>query len=257
MKLITEMFEGVEGIDESIINKAQTLVEAEINEQVGLKVTEAVQAEVSRLDEQYETAKQNFITESEEKLSAFIDSVVVEWAKENAVAIDNQIKVQIAEQFVTTLKEAFVAAEVQLPANEESTITSLQEQITAVEADKAKLQTQLNEATAELVTKNRIEILTEATKGLVDTQADRVKRLTEGFEFKDADSFKEKVSIIVEAITDKKPEKEEKEEDSDKDADTDEIDDEGKPIEKKDKKEKIDESTAMREQALRLITGKK
>ena len=221
MDIVTEMFAGVEGVDETLINKAKTLVEAVVADQVATALAAQESANLKALEEKFDQAKETHITESEEKISAFLDAAVLSWANENAVAIDNELKVQIAEGFLNDFKNVFEKANIQLPEPDASAaVTALQTQIQEAETAKAVLAAQLDEAQKQLDSHTREKVLTEAVAGLAVTQADRIRRLSEGFATAD---FKEKVGILVEAFGEKEAKKPEN-----KDGKTDAIDTEDK-----------------------------
>lgn len=258
MEFITEMFKGVEGADETVIEKAKVLVEAQINEMVQAKVEEITEKEIARLDEKFEEAKTEYIAEATDNVSEFLDAIIVEWAKENAVAIDNKVKGEIGVELVGMLKEAFEKSSITLPeVDVEGALNEAQENVTALQEELKEAQRLLAEASAEILLTQKKEVISEVTAGLALTQVDRIAKLAESFEFTTKDEFKQKVETLAEAIAGKdKGGKKGGGDDEGEGAEVVNKDDEGKKKEGDDDT-KVDESTlSIQEQTMRFLNGK-
>ena len=132
----------------------------------------------------------------EEESHEIIEAAVKEWIAENEIAIDESIKQEKASKFLDGVKslfeECYVGVEPQDIAEE------LVETIKALEADSKKLKLKLLEAECK-INDNAIEaIVSEITDGLAATEKEKFNSIIEEIEFKDVDSYKEKLDSIKE-----------------------------------------------------------
>lgn len=196
MELLKTLFENAE-LPADFKEKTSTLFEAAVDEKV--------KAELATLTEAYEAklaeAQEKFVAEATASVDAVIEETVLEWAKENAVAIDSEVKGQIAESFLSGLKGLFEKADIELTGDTAGKeLIKLQEQATAAEKAAAEAKAALVEAQAQLTQIKVKEIIESATEGLAETQIHRVQKLCEAFEFKSAEDFQSKVALVVEAV---------------------------------------------------------
>lgn len=245
MELLKQLFEGVDGLSEDFHAKAATLFEANVTE----RVKTSVEAEMKTLNETFDVKLVEAVEAKEavimENLNKFLDATVAEWATENAVAIDNSIKVQIAEKMLGELKEMFVFNSIALPkVNEDAVVSDLQKQVADLGKQLEETSTALTESKQEALLRRQAVIVESAIKGLADTQAERVVTLAESIKFVDEADFKNKVAYIVEAVSGKNPfAKEDDKEGSKEDKKEDDKSD-AKEDDKEDKKDdKVVEST--------------
>lgn len=196
MELLKALFENAE-LPTDFKEKTTTLFEAAVDERVKAELVKVQEA----FDAKVDTAKTDFVTEATATIDAVVEETVLEWAKENAVALDSQIKGQIAESFLTDLKSVFEKADIELSGDTAGAkIAELTEAAAAAEAKTVAAQAALVEAEQKL-TKHAIkEILEAKTVGLADTVAHRVTKLCEAFDFKSAEDFASKVDMVMEAV---------------------------------------------------------
>lgn len=159
--------------------------------------------EIDRLEEAYQTelAEEVAATKEDlvEKVDSYLNYVVETWMEENKVAIQTGLRTEIAEGFMDKLKDLFTESYIEIP---ESKVDLVDELATANE----ELEEQFNKAMAttldlaeELETFKRDAIIREASRGLADTQVEKLKSLAEGIDFEDEETFAQKVAIIAES----------------------------------------------------------
>lgn len=226
MELLKTLFEKAE-LPADFKEQAEVLFEASVNEVVEAKVA----AKAKELSEAFDAKLADAINEQTEKhvenLSKFLDEAVLEWAKENAVAIDGKLQLESAQLFLSGIKSIFEKAEVEINGDTEGVVKALQEQVEELKAKNESQEKELTEAQTQLIANEKANIIAEATDELADTQADRVAKLCESFDFKSSEDFKKKVELVVEAVSGKKKVKEDAADgdDEDKDPDADGDDD--------------------------------
>jgi len=179
-------------LSEGFKNKAETIFEAALNEKVSKKVEELEESYNQKLDEESESIENNMI----EKVDNYLDYVVENWMEDNKLAIENGLRTEIAESFITALKGVFNEHYVEVPDGKADMVDEL--------ASKAeKLENELNESVdrsmklrEELKELKREKIVSEAAEGLTMTQAEKLKSLAEGIEFEDENLFEKKIDTL-------------------------------------------------------------
>jgi hypothetical protein len=196
MQLLKALFENAE-LPADFKEKTTTLFEAAVDE--------SVKAELVKIQESYDAklveAKAAFAADAVKTVDALVEETVLEWAKENAVALDSEIKGQIAESFLQGLKGVFEKADIELSGDTAGKeLVKLQEANAALSAEAAATKQALVEAQGALSQIKRKEVIAQVTEGLADTQIHRVTKLLEAFDFKTEDDFRNKAALVVEAV---------------------------------------------------------
>lgn len=171
-------------------------------------VKSKLREEVDRLEEQYEhrltEELEQMSTDLIEKVDGYLDYVVDEWMKENEVAIQNGIRNEIAEGFMSGLKDLFEENYVDVPDSKIDLVDELAEQNEQLnEKANASIEEVLS-LREELNNYKRDAIIREATVGLADTQADKLAKLVEDVDFVDEETFIDKVITIRDSYFSKK-----------------------------------------------------
>lgn len=159
--------------------------------------------EIDRLEETYATELAEELstqkTELAEQVDGYLNYVVETWVEDNKVAIQSGLRTEIAEGFMEKLKDVFTESYIAVPDEKVDLVDDLSEQV-------KELETAINERTeeamslsVELDTFRREAVIAEASKGLADTQVEKLTKLVEGFDFDDEATFAEKVAIVKES----------------------------------------------------------
>lgn len=190
---VAAIFEGSD-LSEEFKEKAAVIFEA--------AVSEKLQEEIARLEEEYNTMlEEEVATLSEqlvEKVDSYLDYVVKEWMEENKVAIDRGIRTEMTESFMEGLYSLFVEHNIEVPEEEIDVVADMAEEL---EAKEASLNEQINkniDLAKELEGFKAQAILENYTKGLTETQAEKFRNLAENVEFADSTEFDRKIKIIKE-----------------------------------------------------------
>ena len=190
---VEEMFAGAD-LSEDFKEKATVVFEAAVHAKLTEEVARLEEQFEAQLDEQVETA----VSELVEKVDTYLDYVVENWMEENRVAIDRGIRAEIAESFIDGLRDLFVEHNINIPEEEVNVVADMAEQL---EATEAKLNESINEA-IELRAKleeSAVEKMVESySKGLTETQAEKLFTLAEGIEFSNVEEFEKKLKIVKE-----------------------------------------------------------
>ena len=192
---VDALINGEDNLSEEFKAKAATIFEAAIKSKVG--------AEIDRLEEEYaknlEEAKEAAKSELTEKVDSYLNYVVEEWMKENELAIEKGVKGEIAEDFITGLKQLFEDHYIDIPDEKYNVLES---QATEIDELKGKL----NEATSKIVELNKevgeqtkSSIFESVSDSLADSEKEKFKGLVESIDYEDADSYKSKLETIKES----------------------------------------------------------
>ena len=184
-----------EDLSEEFKEKAATIFEAAVKSKT--------RKELERITEDQQVAMAIEIDEYKdtlsEKVDQYLDYVVEEWMKENELAIERGLKGEIAEDFISGLKQLFEDHYIDVPNEkynvleaQSDKIAELEEQLNSVMENNIKM----NSVNSELV---REQVIAEVVSGLADTEIEKFKSLTEEIDFKDQDTFREKLDILKES----------------------------------------------------------
>ena len=182
-------------LSEGFKGKAAIIFEAAIKS----KLTE----EVERLEAQYETQLQEevdlFKTDMVEKVDGYLNYVVENWMKENEVAIQNGLRAEIAEEFMDKLQALFVESYIAVPDSKVDLVDDLAAQKDALEVSLDEQTEVMIAMKDELESYKRYEIIREASRGLAETEVEKLVKLSEDLDFEGEEFFAGKVKTIKEA----------------------------------------------------------
>ena len=192
---VDALMNGEGDLSEEFKRKAATVFEAAVKSKV--------RDEVSRLEDEYKTELDESIqttkTELTDKVDTYLNYVVEEWMKENELAIERGLKGEIAEDFISGLKQLFEDHYVDIPDEKYDVLEAQSEKIT-------ELEKKLNESMEKIVTLSsktadlvREQVISESTSDLAETEIEKFKSLTDDVEFTNEESFREKLDTLKES----------------------------------------------------------
>ena len=192
---VDALMNGEGDLSEEFKRKAATVFEAAVKSKV--------RDEVTRLEDEYKTELDESIKSTKEELSEKVDNylnyVVEEWMKENELAIERGLKGEIAEDFISGLKQLFEDHYVDIPDEKYDVLEAQSDKITELEKklnESMEKIIELNGKTSSLV---REQVISESTSDLADTEIEKFKSLTDDVEFTNEESFREKLDTLKES----------------------------------------------------------
>ena len=192
---LAAMFNGQE-LSEEFKAQAATLFEAHLNERVH-QIEEQLKAQYEDLLEQHTVA----VTEElVERIDDYLNYVVEEWMQENRLAVEQGLRTEITENFISNLKGLFAESYIEVPEEKLDLFESTVEEVQTLDGE---LQTQVekNMELSEEVEQLKCEIIfREIAEGLVDTDVEKLRRLAEDLEFDTVEQFAEKVAVLRENL---------------------------------------------------------
>ena len=190
-----------EQLSEEFKAKAATIFEAAVVTRVKAEVASLKEEFDAQLQEQVEQITEGLV----EKVDGYLNYVVEQWMTDNALALENGMKTEILESFVSGMKGLFEQHYIDVPEEKYDVVGDLQEQLDEVKGmlDESveiniALKKQLDESHKEAS-------IDELTVDMADTDADKFRGLAEELVYEDVDSFKTKLQTIKENYFGKKP----------------------------------------------------
>jgi hypothetical protein len=184
-----------EGLSEEFKTKAATIFEAAVKSKT--------REEISRIHEdmtsEFDVKLEESVSALTEKVDTYLNYVVEEWTKENELAIERGLKGEIAEDFISGLKQLFEDHYIDVPNERYDVLEAQSEKITELEEKLNSVMEQnisLTSVKSKLV---REQVISEACEDLTDTEIEKFKSLTEDVDFVNEESFKAKLDTLKES----------------------------------------------------------
>ena len=181
-----------EELSEEFQEKARTIFETAIKTKVA-EVQEELKA-------QYETTLEEEVTLIKEELTdrvdAYLEYVAEEWIKENQLAVEQGLKSEMSESFLTGIRGLFEEHYVSIPEEKYDVTTAMVEKLDEMEYklnEQIKSNVALNQRLAESVAD---VIFSDVSEGLALSQKDRLADLAGNVEFDSEDNYREKLATL-------------------------------------------------------------
>lgn len=183
-----------ENLSEEFKAKATTIFEAAVTAKLEEEVVKIQEAYAQTLEEEVSKIK----TELTENVDDYLNYVVENWMSENEVAIEAGLRTELTEDFISGLRNLFAENYIDIPEDKISVVEEMGSKV-------AELETKLNEEIERNVTlkkqineSRQTEIVTALCDGLTSTQAEKLKRLSEGVEYTSEEHFANKIQTLKE-----------------------------------------------------------
>ena len=183
---------GGEGLSEEFKQKAATIFEAAVKAKI--------KSELERLEAEYAQAFEESIDKAKDELTEKVDNylsyIVDEWMTKNEVALQHQLKSEIAESFISDLRGLFEKHDITVPDDQFDLLDAA-----ASKAD--ELEEKLNETieknidmTKRINELEQHEILVDVASDLADTEVEKFAELAENVDYESADDYRTKLETI-------------------------------------------------------------
>ena len=186
---------GGEDLSEEFKEKAKLVFETALNSKVS-EVKEALEAK-------YQETLEERIAEEKASLSERVDNyleyVADEWFTENALAIEQGLKTDMTESFLSGMKSLFEEHYVTIPDDKYDVLESMVEKLDDMETklnEQIEKNVSLNSRLGESVANGILESVSE---GLASTQKEKLASLSQSVEFESEESYREKLETLRES----------------------------------------------------------
>ncbi len=192
---LNDLVESEQTLSDEFKAKTAVIFDTAIRSKLSEEVERIEDEYQSRLDEELEATRSDLV----EKVDSYLNYVVENWMTENQIAVESGLRTEIAENFMTSLKDLFVESYIEVPESKVNLVDELAEQVSELE-EKLNAQTGSAIAMSEQVeTLQREAIIREHAGDLADTQVEKLKGLVDSLDFEDAESFAHKVKTVKES----------------------------------------------------------
>ena len=182
-------------LSEEFKDKAATIFETAVK----TRIKEQTKILESQFEEKLSAEKETMKEAMVEKVDSYLNYVVEEWMKENELAVERGIRTEIAEDFITGLKDLFKEHYIDVPEEKYNVLDDLTNQVKDLEG---KLNEQIEKnvnLTKEVNNSERTNLVAEVSADLADTEKEKFASMAENVEFDSAPKFREKLETIKES----------------------------------------------------------
>ena len=186
---------GGEELSEDFREKAKLVFETALNSKVA-EVKEALEAKYQEtLEEKIAEEK----TALSERVDSYLEYVADEWFTENTLAVEQGLKTELTESFLTGMRGLFEEHYVSIPDDKYDVLESMVEKLDDMETklnEQIEKNVGLNKRLGESVANG---ILESVSDGLAATQKEKLASLAESVEFESEESYREKLETLKES----------------------------------------------------------
>ena len=190
-----------EELSEEFQEKAKTIFEAAINAKVAA-IQEDLEASYATVIEEQVA---EFKTETTERVDSYLEYVSSEWLEENQLTVEEGLKSEMSESFLTGMKQLFEEHYVSIPEDRYDVLESMVNKLDEMEG---KLNEQIDRNVAlnrRLAESTSDGVLSDVSEGLAVTQKEKLATLAESVEFDSETDYREKLVTLREAYFPSRP----------------------------------------------------
>ena len=186
---------GGEELSEEFKEKAKLVFETALNSKVA-EVKEALEAKYQETLEEKITEEKSVLSE---RVDSYLEYVADEWFTENTLAVEQGLKTELTESFLSGMKGLFEEHYVSIPDDKYDVLESMVEKLDDMETklnEQIEKNVGLNKRLGESVANG---ILESVSDGLAATQKEKLASLSESVEFESEESYREKLETLKES----------------------------------------------------------
>ena len=186
---------GGEDLSEEFKEKAKLVFETALNAKVS-EVKEALEAKYQETLEERIAEEKSALSE---RVDNYLEYVADEWFTENALAVEQGLKTDMTESFLSGMKSLFEEHYVTIPDDKYDVLESMVEKLDDMETklnEQIEKNVSLNSRLGESVANGILESVSE---GFAATQKEKLASLSESVEFDSEESYREKLETLRES----------------------------------------------------------
>ena len=179
-------------LSEEFQEKARMIFETAINAKVAVVKEEMEKKYDEALQEGLEASK----IELTERVDSYLEYVAGEWLEENSLAVEQGLKAEMSESFLTGMKSLFEEHYVSIPEDKYDVLESMVNKLDDME-EKLNEQIDKNVNLTKRLSESKSDgILSDVSEGLAVTQKDKLASLAESVEFESESDYREKLVTL-------------------------------------------------------------
>ena len=179
-------------LSEEFQEKARMIFETAINAKVAVVKEEMEKKYEEALQEGLEASK----IELTERVDSYLEYVSGEWLEENSLAVEQGLKAEMSESFLTGMKSLFEEHYVSIPEDKYDVLENMVNKLDDME-EKLNEQIDKNVNLTKRLSESKSDgILSDVSEGLAVTQKDKLASLAESVEFESETDYREKLVTL-------------------------------------------------------------
>lgn len=179
-------------LSEGFKAKTAVIFEAAIKSKIAEEVERLEEDYDNRLNEEVSTIRSELI----EKVDSYLNYVVENWMEENKLAIQQGLRTEIAEDFMSNLKVLFTESYIDVPESKIDLVDELADKVEELEESLNASIASTIDLSEELEMYKREAIIAEQSADLAETQVEKLRSLVESLDFESEEVFESKVSTV-------------------------------------------------------------
>ena len=181
-----------EELSEDFKTKAATIFEAAVKSKIS-KIRKQIREESKKEQDERIESMQSEMTEN---MDNYLNYTVKEWMEENKLAVEQGIRNEVTESFISGLKKLFEEHYIDVPQEKEDIFENLVVEVAELE-EKLDDQTEKHMDTVkELNIYKAKDIFKTVSDGMTDTDKEKFSELTEDVDYDTDDQYREKLNVI-------------------------------------------------------------
>ena len=181
-----------EELSETFKSKAATIFEAAVKSKIS-KIRKQIREESKKEQEKKISSLEESMQNNVDK---YLNYAVGEWMSENKLAVEQGVRNEVTESFIAGLKKLFEEHYIDVPEEKEDVFESLVVEVAELE-EKLDTQTEKHmEIVNELNTYKAASVFKTVSEGMVDTDVEKLKELTEDVDYDTDTKYAEKLNVI-------------------------------------------------------------
>lgn len=185
---------GGQDLSEEFVDRATTIFESAVLS----KVNEILEDVSIDIDAEVQSEKQEVIESLSQKLDDYLEYVAEEWMKENELAVEQGIRAEIVENFMTGLRDLFKENYIDIPEEKVDLVDDLASKVQELEKSMNEEIERNIELRKELIEMKKESVIGTLSDGLTESQIVKLQSLAEGVEFEGEDDYLTKLETIKE-----------------------------------------------------------
>ena len=191
---VQALLEGEE-LSEEFQTKARTIFEGAIRSKVAEIKEELQESYAVALVEELDKIKEGLT----ERVDAYLEYVADEWMQENALQVEQGLKTEMTESFLSGMKSLFEDHYVTIPEEKYDVLNSMVDKLDEME-NKLNEQIDRNVALNRRLAESTADVIfSDVAEGLADTQKEKLATLAENVEFESETDYREKLGTLKES----------------------------------------------------------
>lgn len=191
---VNAIFKDDENLTEDFKKQATDIFEAA----VVAKVNEILENAYVDAYSDKEAISESVTQDLTEKLDNYLEYVINEWVDENQLAIDKGIHADLAESFMSNLKNVFEEHYIDIPEEKVDVVNELVERNEELEENVNELIESNSDLFKRVKSYEMEKVVDDLSDDLTEAQKDKLRSLAEGINFKSVDDYHSKVSMLKE-----------------------------------------------------------